>query len=265
MKNETMYESFLQGNISKKQYEKFSNPSFSLLEINEKKLVFSKRRNLIVFTSIGLYFLITAILLLGFAKFISGVIMLLLSQLLFGITVANLIDYRKNLGDIQKVKQLEKNNQIQELLALNMRSKNPVNWAVFALVDLKSKELIEPLLEQMKTCKNNSTVLDVLDVLIIKLGYPDREAFLQDIYFVVPTSKYFILNERPEKIIGMVSGLPIDFEKEEVVICPFCGNYAKKMLLNKWLQKNNSCPICRKKILFTECPIVKLEKKHPEN
>lgn len=208
----------------------------------------------------GIYLLTIAIILLIFSKFISGGIILLSSYVFLGIGTSNLITYRKNSQEIHKVKQLKENNQIQELMELNKKSKKPINWAVYALIDLKVEEMIGPLFDHMKTPQNNSEILKVVDALIIKLGYPNREAILKEIYMISPTKKEYILKKKPEKVTGMISGLPLNLEEDEIVICPFCGNYAKKELMNKWLQKKNPCPVCRKKILFAECPTVRLEK-----
>ena len=51
----------------------------------------------------------------------------------------------------------------------------------------------------------------------------------------------------------MVSGLPIDFSKEKVVACPFCGNIAKEPMLTEWLKVKGICPICREKLVIDFC------------
>lgn len=47
----------------------------------------------------------------------------------------------------------------------------------------------------------------------------------------------------------MVSHLQFHLEMEEIVACPFCGGLAKKELLEEWLEKKRTCPICRRKML----------------
>ncbi|MBD3191625.1 MAG: hypothetical protein GF308_13340 [Candidatus Heimdallarchaeota archaeon] len=53
---------------------------------------------------------------------------------------------------------------------------------------------------------------------------------------------------------GMVSGLLIDFEKDNVVACPYCGNIAKREMLAEWLKVKGLCPVCKNKLSIDECP-----------
>ena len=60
----------------------------------------------------------------------------------------------------------------------------------------------------------------------------------------------FVSNKQPR---CMVSGLNINFNEDEVVACPECGNMAKKPLLIEWLKVKGICPICRKNIIIEDC------------
>ncbi|MBD3191396.1 MAG: hypothetical protein GF308_12170 [Candidatus Heimdallarchaeota archaeon] len=79
-----------------------------------------------------------------------------------------------------------------------------------------------------------------------------------------PASSPFVLAEdesitilTPSSTIRcMVSSLVIDFEEDEIVACPYCGNFAKKNLLAEWLKMKGICPICRKKLPLDLCPRV---------
>lgn len=65
--------------------------------------------------------------------------------------------------------------------------------------------------------------------------------------------------EAPIGSRGMVSGLLIDFEKDNVVACPYCGNIAKREMLAEWLKVKGICPVCKKKLSLDECPELDLD------
>ncbi|MFW9922711.1 MAG: hypothetical protein ACFFDW_05395 [Candidatus Thorarchaeota archaeon] len=56
----------------------------------------------------------------------------------------------------------------------------------------------------------------------------------------------------------MVSGLPIDFEKDEIIACPNCNNVARKPMLAEWLKVKGTCPICRARIVIDLCNPVEI-------
>ena len=54
----------------------------------------------------------------------------------------------------------------------------------------------------------------------------------------------------------MITGLTLDIRKGEVIACPKCGGYGKKSEMDKWLEENNNCPRCRRKLTKEDCPKV---------
>ncbi len=68
----------------------------------------------------------------------------------------------------------------------------------------------------------------------------------------------YVSNKNPR---CMVSGLNMDFEKDDVIACPECGNVAKKPMLVEWLKIKGICPMCRKSILIEDC----LKAEHKED
>lgn len=61
-----------------------------------------------------------------------------------------------------------------------------------------------------------------------------------------------ILNPETE-IRCMVTGLVLQFKDNNIIICPFCGNYAKKEALKDWLEIREICPVCKKSLQIHQC------------
>ncbi|HUT81597.1 MAG TPA: hypothetical protein VMZ29_10385 [Candidatus Bathyarchaeia archaeon] len=150
---------------------------------------------------------------------------------------------------------------------------------IYALVDLKSKEIGKIIFERL----NGSPLLNAkymrispqnlsiaLDVLAMKLGYKHRGDLIEkyeiklpskssSIEYSLPITKVFYIDEFPSKTKCMISSLRLDIEKDTIVICPNCRNMAKRELLAEWLEESGSCPVCRRKIVIDDCPVVKIQ------
>lgn len=74
--------------------------------------------------------------------------------------------------------------------------------------------------------------------------------------FVLAEDESIAILTPSSNIRCMVSSLVIDFGEDEIVACPYCGNFAKKNLLAEWLKLKGICPICKKKLQLALCPEV---------
>ncbi|NHJ85134.1 MAG: hypothetical protein FK734_06705 [Asgard group archaeon] len=154
--------------------------------------------------------------------------------------------------------------------------------ALFALIDVNPREFLRYLDRHLEELRNNP-FLDYNQLNIItyslarKLGYSNsNEMFadyrgekklfkrdskeMEDLDLRIPITKVYFIDELPTQNRSMVSGLPIDLENEEIVACPNCGNMAERRLLENWLLKNKTCPVCKKIFSIEDYPLVKLSK-----
>ena len=78
-----------------------------------------------------------------------------------------------------------------------------------------------------------------------------------DMDIVVPITKVYFLEDIPATAKCMVSGLTIDFNIDEVVVCPYCSAFAKKDLITGWLSEKQKCPVCQRALKIADCPAVR--------
>ncbi|MFW9922019.1 MAG: hypothetical protein ACFFDW_01895 [Candidatus Thorarchaeota archaeon] len=76
---------------------------------------------------------------------------------------------------------------------------------------------------------------------------------------ITTTEVYFVSVEAIEQEKCMITGLPIDPTSHDITTCPYCGNFAKRELMEKWLTEKEHCPICKEKLIISDCPKVMLE------
>ncbi|MHA1213231.1 MAG: hypothetical protein ACTSSH_12330 [Candidatus Heimdallarchaeota archaeon] len=57
----------------------------------------------------------------------------------------------------------------------------------------------------------------------------------------------------------MITGLVLDFDKDDILVCPKCRNYGKRGPMEKWLAEKEKCPRCRRKLTKEECPKVMIQ------
>ncbi|NHJ47315.1 MAG: hypothetical protein FK733_05950 [Asgard group archaeon] len=231
--------------ISKLEFRRYSDPDFSLLDQEWRKI---KTR------------LIVGIILLNIFLFLSG--------------FALLIPYIMAMRSYEYIKMLQERERVDKLIELAKIRVGDYNarFAIFALVDMKVKDaafILNDLQEEAVYIFTNFSkkLQKALDVLAAKLDYNSAEEMLRLLekptqrYGIVPsipiTSVYY-LDDEPIKAKCMISDLLLDFNDDNVVACPSCGNLAKRELLIEWLEENGSCKICERKISMRECPIVKV-------
>ncbi|HUT82651.1 MAG TPA: hypothetical protein VMZ29_15760 [Candidatus Bathyarchaeia archaeon] len=231
--------------ISKSDIKKYSNPDFSLLDEEWCKI---KTK-----WTIGTTFLT----ILCFPFGLLGLIPLLIGK-----------------GSYKHVKMLKKRKRIDKLLELAKLRMGDYKdrLSLYALVDLKVKDvvfLLNDLYEEGAYLYSNFNkhIQKLLEILAVKFDYTSVEEMLRLLekptqgYHIVPnikiTSVYY-LDEIPLKAKCMISSLLLDFNEDTVVACPNCGNLAKKELLAEWLEENDTCRVCDRKISIADCPIVKI-------
>jgi len=60
---------------------------------------------------------------------------------------------------------------------------------------------------------------------------------------------------------SMISSLLLDFEHDTIIACPFCRHMAERELLEQWLEKEGTCPVCLQDLTIEECLEVRLQRK----
>jgi hypothetical protein len=78
---------------------------------------------------------------------------------------------------------------------------------------------------------------------------------------VVPITKIYYIDEIPSNAKCMITSLPLDFQVDDIVVCPYCSAWAKKELLANWLLEKNKCPVCQRELTIEDCPVVEVRLK----
>ncbi|MBN1330899.1 MAG: hypothetical protein JXA54_15615 [Candidatus Heimdallarchaeota archaeon] len=230
--------------ISKSEFKKHSNPEFSLLEEEWRKFK-TKWIILIIFISVL------------FIPFLG--------------IIALLIDANQSYNYIKMLQNRVRVDKLMEVAELHV-DQYKTQFSLYALVDMKVKDvafLLNDFYEDAVYLSTNfhKKIQKLLTILAVKLDYISVEEMLR--LLEKPTKKYHInpnititsvyyLEQVPQKTKCMISSLFLDFDKDTIVACPNCGNFAKKDLLAEWLEENGSCRICERKISIDDCPIVKI-------
>lgn len=263
--------------ISKKKFEKYSRHDYSLFEERKRKLIRRKRGGIIVLVLAGLLFV--SGLSLSFLywmypfMFSMGALMIATFALPFFLAYYSSMPSYKFASDLFSQENSKKLLEIANQPGLfGYRRDATYRFAVSALVDLKSRELVSILYDSWEQVKYYPKIIQrpflvPLEILAAKLGFhsiEDLTANLSDsrtkeATISIPITQVYFIDKLPKKAKCMVSSLPLNVDKDAVVACPYCGNMAKQELLAEWLEKNSSCPVCRKTISINECPIVKIQ------
>ncbi len=197
-----------------------------------------------------------------------------------------LIYYKQKKKAYFAAKELKENGQedlmlkdIKYSFGVNFKEYARMEQEIYALIDLKNPEIGKILYNRLQGAAIIPTraypymtqdFTYALDVLAMKLGYKHRGDLIETferkstsssstIDTGLPITKVYFIHELPPKAKCMISNLRLDIEKDTIAICPFCRNMAKKELLSEWLEENDSCPVCRRKVSIEDCPIVKIQ------
>jgi len=230
--------------LSKPEFKKYSNPEFSLLDQEYRKL-----KNTYIF-----WIVVTSICL-----FLSGLALLI-----------PLIMAKRSYDYINMLKERERVDKLLEFAKSRTGEYNN-RFAIYVLVDMKVKDtafLLDDLLEEASVfmfANLRDKYQLALEVLAAKLDYNSVNDMLKLMerptqrYRIVPsipvTSVYY-LDEAPMKAKCIISSLLLDFDEDTIVACPSCGGLAKKELLTEWIEENGSCKSCHRIISMADCPTV---------
>ena len=268
--------------VLKKRFSKINDPNYSLFD-EEYKRVKYMNRIVLVFLIVGL-----PLFILGLVLLIRGNIFGIIPITFGGLGVMILIYMPILIMDHRKFKpilELKENRQTEKLLdyakkyslSNSFLEQERAKLATFLLIDYESKEIAQILKARLQQNKPGEVrqLLRAYYLLAKKLGYTDHiEMFYDenlsqqnkpakqndfeepDNEFVVPISKIYYLEEIPYDAKCMVTGLPLDFVTDEVIVCPYCSAWAKKELLASWLNENDFCPVCRRELYLKDCPTV---------
>jgi hypothetical protein len=149
-------------------------------------------------------------------------------------------------------------------------------YAIVILIDLKHKKLASILKNELDKT-DHSRLIQVLkwalNLLAVKFEYEDMFDLLNipkeipnKSESVIQISKVYFLEETPN--IGnkcMVTSLPLDFDNERILVCPYCGRFALASALIKWLKIKAVCPACKRPLGLADCPEVLIRKKNGNN
>jgi len=147
-----------------------------------------------------------------------------------------------------------------------------VMMGIHALADMKSKALEEMIRFFLKELGFNTTMREAFarQRCNYLLGYLERRVergeekkeVIDEAETIIPITKiFFVEEEKLKEEKCMITGIRIDVKGDKIVVCPKCRHYAKKELLEKWLEEKETCPICRNRITITDCPEVMIKEK----
>ena len=161
-----------------------------------------------------------------------------------------------------KIRELLNDENEEELLRLaNVK----YNWnrgsiALCALFDL-NPEIVRPILDKYHTRTAPSRYdLGFIKLLTKKvlewesqeLISPQNNSKLEP---AIKITKTYFIKDKSDLGKGMITKTQLTMDYD-IVICPYCGNMAKKELLADWLKSKKTCPICSFELSIDDCPIV---------
>ena len=176
--------------------------------------------------------------------------------------------YNKSKVNYQKWITLKKDATTEEILeniakenAKTKVGKISTMMGIYILVERGEPEAIDEVERLLPRCVNNSPFLlgaDLADRCKQLINYL-RSQQIEEITIKEGLSKkvtkvQFVSEEMLEKEKCMITGLPVNLKEEEFILCPYCGRYAKRELMENWLEEKNHCPVCREKLTIEECP-----------
>ncbi|MBD3191155.1 MAG: hypothetical protein GF308_10945 [Candidatus Heimdallarchaeota archaeon] len=102
----------------------------------------------------------------------------------------------------------------------------------------------------------------------LKNGYKNYEEFIKKIDIVTKSKSGIFATKKQMSLLldqktiihCMISRLEIYLGMGNLLACPYCKNIAKEELLEKWLERKGTCPICKKRLELEECLTVLLKK-----
>ena len=266
--------------VLKKRFSKINDPNYSLFDEEYKRVKFMNRI-ILIFLVVGL-----PLFVLGLVLLILGNIFGVIPITFGGLGIMVLMYLPIMILDRQKFKpilELKENKQKDKLLdyakkyslSNSFLDQERAKLATYLLIDYESKEIAQILKVRLQQKKPGEVrlLLRAYYLLAKKLGYADHiemfydENLLQmskptkqdelgepDNEIVVPISKIYYIEEIPNEAKCMVTGLPLDFVTDDIIVCPYCSAWAKKELLASWLNENDFCPVCRRELHLKDCP-----------
>ena len=201
--------------------------------------------------------------------------------LFFPLGFMPLFDYLNQRRKYLEVKRLRDSYDVKTLLSIihDNTKNNDAFLLLFcfrALADLQVEEGIRILQDRIKTF--NTTNLhttngiffsihrfykrwfsDVMDMTFSPFEIVSNESSLPSFIEETLVTKKYFLDKIPTNTKCMITKIPLDFQKDIILVCPYCGNFAKKELFERWLLTKNHCPICKQVLILTDCPLVVLQ------
>ncbi|NHJ48730.1 MAG: hypothetical protein FK733_13175 [Asgard group archaeon] len=159
-----------------------------------------------------------------------------------------------------KIKRFEKEKNEDELLLLSKKRGAKGLAAICSLYRIKSNkfesEFKDMISDPYRYVYADEKMLKIISqLLLLEESEDEGEEDKQILLDTLITQTVYFIESTKELGKGMISKTQLSFN-DDIVICPNCRNMAKKELLEEWLERKNSCPVCRKKMKLVDFPIV---------
>ncbi len=184
------------------------------------------------------------------------------------------ITYFKSKKNYQKWSILKKEGSVEEILEMIAKEKGVTDasmiskmMGVYVLADREEPEAINEAkrlvhIFDTKINSNFGRYLDESNKEFLKtLSKPAKEQGRRKNRMITVTEVYFVTKTKIEKEKCMITGLPIEPITQEITVCPQCGKFAKRDLMEEWLKEKGYCPVCRTKLTIQDCPRVMIDVK----
>ena len=188
-----------------------------------------------------------------------------------------LIRFSKSKRTFLKITELIRDGNQKEIVRLvndnidtfNVRT---IMMGLYALADMKSNALEETIGVFMKDLEFKATIKaatarSLCDDLLWtakrrKESRVKTKELTETAETIIPITKlYFVEEDKVKEEKCMISGIKVDVKGEKIIACPKCGHFAKKELMEKWLDEIEKCPTCKNSIRITDCPEVRIKEK----
>jgi hypothetical protein len=180
----------------------------------------------------------------------------------------------KSLIWFKQVKKLRDERDREALIEFSSKNDLRAIFALYALGDIGTLETLvdlKNLFLSSNLTKRKKMVSKTYNFIADKFGMPHLKPYIlrivgnelriaetkSDMYESVqelPSVLEISIDEIPLSGRCMVSLLELHKGMEYLVACPHCFGVAKADLLKAWLDKEDTCPLCRKNLRITDCP-----------
>ncbi|MBN1328591.1 MAG: hypothetical protein JXA54_03870 [Candidatus Heimdallarchaeota archaeon] len=154
---------------------------------------------------------------------------------------------------------LETKDEVELIKIVESNERNYSLLALFALYDLQSPEF-QSILARFQPSASIQLYFNLLLEQIHKDKLQEEVVIDEQFPERIPYAKVYYLDSMPDNQLCMVSKLPLDFYKDSILACPFCGNMAQRDSLLQWLENRHICPICKRQLIASDCLMIDMKR-----